>query len=165
MSNLSLALQEAYAMAKTDVVIINTLEIRHVSITDPIAQAHKNIMLTLETGQEVLFEAMPFVFTPPQTGENGIQELTLAIDNIDLRVSDFVEVASMFPAPVEVLYRPYLESDPTTPQMIPPLRLFLKDVTITATQVSARATMGDLINRKFPRELYTRDRFPSIGDL
>lgn len=167
MKNLSAAMAQAYNMAPAAVVIVNTLEISHPAVMEPIriAQAHENIMLTLETGENVLFEAMPFKFSPPTVGENGIQEMSLAIDNVDLRVSDFCEIASLFPKPVEVRYRPYLKNDPTTPQMVPPLLLYLKDVTYQGGQVTARATMGDLVNRKFPSELYTRERFPSIGDL
>lgn len=164
--SLSEAIKEAYATAPSDVVIINTIELRHQSITDPLflAQERKNLLLTLEDGRQVVFEAVPFRITLPQAGDNGLQELNITIDNIDRRISDFCQLAKSFPAPVEVLYRPYLSNDFTTPQMIPPLRLFLKDISITVTEVAARATMADLINKKFPKELYTRERFPGIGE-
>ena len=65
--------------------------------------------------------------------------------------------------PVEIIYRPYLSTDLTQSQMIPPLVLYLKDIQITAAQIVGRATFMDVVNKKFPTELYTRARFPGLG--
>lgn len=165
-ASLSEAIKEAYATAPAGVIVLNTLELRHASIPAPIylIQERAATMLTLETGEAVLFEAIPFQITLPQAGDNGLQELNITIDNVDRKISDFCRLAATYPSPVEVRYRPYLSTDFTTPQMVPPLLLFLKDISITTTEVACRATMADLINKKFPRELYTRERFPSLGE-
>jgi hypothetical protein len=67
-----------------------------------------------------------------------------------------------FPAPVEIYYRPYLSTDLETPLMEPPLRLFLRDVTVSESQVSGRAVPVDFLNLKFPTQLYDSERFPPL---
>lgn len=160
------AYREALACAPPGAVMINTIELRHDSIEGSLflAQSKEDLELTLETGQVVTFEAVPFRLTLPKKSPEGLQELGIAIDNVDRRISDFCALASTFTTPVEVLYRPFLLDDPTTPQMDPPLSLFLKSVSITATEVSGRASYADIINKKFPRDLYTRKRFPGLGE-
>lgn len=159
------AIKQAYAAAKSNEVHLETLEIYH-----PLA-GHFYIVkdrvdhdLTLETLAVETFEGVAFRFTLPPSGDNGLQELSLAIDNVDQRVSDFLSLAKESVAPVTVTYRPYLASDPTTPQMDPPLVLYLTDVTVTALEVTGKATFADVLNKKFPNDGYTRARFPSLAN-
>ena len=164
-NNLHPALVEAYAIAPANVVHVHTLELRHVSMSEPLflVQGFFNKELKIVSGGDfVKFRACGFDFTLPATDEGGLQELTLTIDNANNRVSDFCESAMSFPAPVEIYYRPYLSNDSTTPLMEPPLRLFLKDVTISEAQVSGRAVPVDFLNLKFPTELYDSERFPPL---
>ena len=93
-----------------------------------------------------------------------MQELSIEIDNVDKRISDFIRKASKFQAPVIVRYRPYLTSDLSEPQLDPPLELVLSDVQITETKVTGRASFADIINLPFLSERYTRRRFPSLGN-
>lgn len=159
------AIKEAMAVAPSDVVIINTLEIRHPSIGGRlfIAQSLVDFEATLETGETVVFEGAAFRFSLPAAGEGSMPELTLSVDNVDQRVGDFCDLASDFLDPVEVYFRPYLSTDLTQPHLDPPLSLFWKDVQVTAFEVTGRATMLDFINAKFPRTLYTRANFPGLG--
>jgi hypothetical protein len=66
--------------------------------------------------------------------------------------------------PIEVTYRIYLDSDHSTPQNIPPLRLFLTDARVDLFSVSMRATFADVVNRPYPNAYYTREKFPSLGN-
>ena len=120
--------------------------------------------LTLEDGHERDFIPCPFNFTLPGGGANGLQELMLAVDNVDRAVSDFLAKVLGYNIPVTVVYRPYLASDPSGPQLDPPLRLFLRNVSVDDFKASGRASMADIINRRFPSDLYTRKRFPSLGN-
>jgi hypothetical protein len=160
------AIKEAYAIAPAAISHINTIELRHPSLSDSLrlVQGYQNKELTVEGGVVKLFTALPFNLTLPATNEGGLQELTLTIDNVNNAASNFCEMAMNFPAPVEIIYRPYLSNDPTTPQMDPPLRLFLLNVTVQGSQVSGRAVPCDFINMEFPSELYTRSRFPALGN-
>lgn len=161
---LSEALKEAYVVAPAAVSYINTIQISHSRMSKPLylVQGFFHRVMTLETEEEVTFNACAFDFKLPATDEGGLQEMEITIDNINNLVSDFCEQALSFPTPVEILYRPYLSTDLTTPQMDPPLRLFLLDVQINESQVSGRAAPVDFLNLKFPVEHYDAGRFPAL---
>lgn len=163
--SLSAALKEAYALAPANVVIFHTLEVRQTGVQNQVylVQARRAITAFDEDGIERTFEPTGFQFTLPPSSEEGFKSLNIAIDNIDRRVSDFINTAKDSDVPVEIIYRPYLSTDLSEPQMNPPLHLYLEDVQITSFQVTGRATFRDLTNMKFPNELYTRDRFPGLG--
>lgn len=163
--SLSQAIKEAYAVSNVTQVILETIELRHEKLPAPIRliNQRQGLQLTLETGESSFFEAVGFSFTLPAAGENGRQDLQITIDNVDKRISAFINQAKEFFEPVEIIYRPYLSTDLTTPQMNPPLVLTLQDVSITQFQVQAKATFADILNQKFPKEYYTRKRFPSLG--
>ena len=163
-ATLAEALREAYAIAPASTSIIHTLELRHSSMSEPLylVQGFFHKELTLETSQQVVFTACAFDFRLPATDEGGLQELEITMDNVNNRVSDFCEQAMVFPSPVEILYRPYLSTDLTAPQMDPPLRLFLLDVRVSESQVSGRAAPVDFLNLKFPTEHYDAGRFPRL---
>jgi hypothetical protein len=159
------ALVEAYATAPSNVVHIHTLELRHASMSEPLylTQGFYNKQLKVDPdGDFITFRACAFSFTLPATDDGGLQELSLTMDNANNRVSDFCESAMNFPAPVEIYYRPYLSTDLETPLMEPPLRLFLRDVTVSESQVSGRAVPVDFLNLKFPTQLYDSERFPPL---
>lgn len=164
---LDAAVREAYALAPASVVHIHTIELRHESITQPLylVQGFRNMELPLETAAVVVFRATPFRFTLPPTNDTGLQELSLTIDNVGGRASDFCELAMNFPSPVEVRYRPYLSTDLSGPKLNPPLRLFLTNVTISEAQVAGRAVPVDFLNLEFPTVNYTRKLFPALGSL
>lgn len=163
-SSLGAAIREAYATAQSDVVYLDTLEITN-SAADPLYLVRDRVDWIFDLGGGAgtqFFTACGFRFVLPAAGENGLQELSLAIDNIDRKASDFVKLVLGSPDPVVVKYRPYLHSDPSTPQMNPPLTLFLTDIVVTAIEVTGRATFADILNRKFLSELYSRRRFPAL---
>jgi len=165
-ASLTAALKEAYALAPTEVVILHTLQISHPALTSDlfIVQDQVEHDFTLEDLSIETFEPVGFRFELPKIGDRGLQELTIAIDNVDRRITDFVNTIKGQTGTTEVRYRPYLSTDLTTPQMIPPLLLFLKEISITAIEIQGRATFADIINKRFPSEWYTRDRFPSLGN-
>ena len=159
------AIKEAYAIAPTQKTLVHTLEVRQeaVQTTVYLVQSRRQIIAKDETGVNRTFEPCGFQFTLPPVTEEGYQFLNVAIDNINRRVTTFVEIAKSSPVPVQLIYRPFLSDDLLGgPQMNPPLRLYLKDVSVTAMQVTGRATFLDLVNKIFPSELYTRDRFPTL---
>ena len=166
MPNTSLqdALKEAFAIAPTTKTIIHTLEVRQTGVQDSvfISQTRGGINASDENGVEHTFQGSGFQFTLPPSDDDGFKSLSIAIDNIDRRASDFIETAKGSVVPVEVIYRPYMSDDLSGPQMIPPLILYLKDVQITTLQVTGKCTFQDLVNKKFPSELYIRTRFPSL---
>lgn len=163
-SALTTAIQEAFASAPVNVVILDTLEIRQGSVQDPLflVRSSQNLYAKSEEGEDLVFEPCGFQFTLPPSTEEGFTSLNIAIDNVGKRVTAFIQAALSSKTPVEVVYRPYLSNDLEQPQMNPPLLLFLKDLQITVSQVTARATFMDLVNRKFPGHLYRRANFPAL---
>lgn len=163
--SLSEALKEAYALAPASKAVIDTLEIRQDGVQEPayLAQSVRDVTALDENGVERTFRKSGFQFTLPPSSREGFQSLNIAIDNIGREVGDFVQAAQDEPVAVKVIYRPYLSDDLTGPQMDPPLVLFLKDVQLTTHQVTGRATFLDVVNKKAPSELYTRERFPALG--
>lgn len=162
-STLSEAIQEAYATSRTDLVYLDTLSISNPAVeTLYLVRDRSDHTLTLEDHTTHLFSACGFRFTLPAAGDNGLQDLSLAIDNVDRKPSDFIKTVLGNNAPVEIVFRPYISTDKTKPQMNPPLTLFLTDIQISAVEVVGRATFADILNRKFLSELYTRRRFPAL---
>jgi len=163
---LSEAIKEAFALAPSNVVYLETLEIIHPQIVDSIrlVKDRANHDFRLESGVVKTFEAAGFRMALPQSGDNGLQELTIGIDNVDRRVSDFLNTAATYGEMVTVIFRPYLSTDPNTVQMNPPLELYLTDIAVTALEVTGKATFANINNKPFPTERYTRSRFPSLGN-
>lgn len=160
------ALKEVYALAPNDQVVLDTIEISYVGLSESLflVKDHRAWTLGLETGEFQEFRPVGFQFIPPAAGKDGFQELTLSVDNVSEEVTDFFElVGTELTAPVDVIYRPYLSSSPNAPQMDPPLHLFLTDITMDAFKVSGRATFTNIVNAKYPSEYYTRARFPGLA--
>lgn len=157
------AIREAYATARTDLVYLETLQISS-DVMPPVflVKDLQDHVFTLEDGTQQTFVATAFRLALPASNATGLQDLNLAIDNVDRRISDFVVGASKSSKPVEVTYRPYIHTDKTKSQLKSPLILFLNDIQVTPVEVSARASFADVLNRRFLTEYYTRRRFPSL---
>ena len=167
--SISEALKEAFACATANVPIIETLELRHPGVSNPIYLVRWPTALQgkLETGETVLFKACGFNIALPSSGEDGAQEMMMTVDNVDRAVTKFLDTCEEVetPYPVTVKYRPYLLTNLTVgPEMSTPLTLYLSDVTIDNYTASGRATFADILNQRWPREFYNRDRFPGLGD-
>lgn len=162
------AIKEAYALAPSTKVILHTLEIEQLGVQDSIwiVQSRRTVEAVTEDSVLRTFEPVGFQFALPPSNEEGFRSLTISIDNVGRRVMNFVTTALEQTGPrtpVVMRYRPYLSDDLTAPQMDPPLELYLKDIQINTHSVSGRATFADVVNKKFPSELYTRERFPALG--
>lgn len=172
MSSLQEAIKEAYATSPSNIVQIESIELNHPSLAGSVylVKAQQDLILGLEDGYNeqtpgpsVLFTACSFGIKRPAVNADGLQELQLTIDNVDRRISDFVKQTTNFTTEVKCIYRLHLSTDLTSPQLVPPLELTLSDIEIGDIQVSARASVSDLVNKTFPSENYTRRRFPGLG--
>lgn len=165
------ALTEAYASAPAAEVILHTLEIRHPSFTQPIrvVRDYHDFTATLEAdapidpGQAVTFIAMAFDFVLPEVAQATSPEIEISLDNASGEIVAYLDAAAQTPDLIEVTYRPYLASDPSGPQMNPPLTLVIRTVTADVFRVRARAGFADLSNRKFPNEVYDTERFAGLS--
>ena len=167
MSNLDEAIKEAYVLAPTDDLELHTLEVSHPKLPDGtlyLVRDTANHSLRLETGVYKTFQSCGFRITLPSKTEDGIQDMDMAIDNFEDRVSDFLEGVAGSRVPVKITYRPYLLSDPTTPRLNPPLDLAFTVANIGKVEVTGKASFIDIRNKKFLTENYNRERFPSLAN-
>lgn len=167
---LSEVLKEAYTLTPSNVAELSTIVIDHPDAPDGPIYLVRDLRdwdLTVPGEGVKTFEAAGFRFTLPASGNDGLQELNLAIDNTDERIGEFLNAVKESTIQTTVTYRPYLSTDPTTPQMDPPLILTLRDVDVKNGVVTAKASFADLLNKPFPHpsQTYTRERFPSLGNL
>lgn len=167
-TDLTQAIIEAYSLAPTNVAILETIEIYNPLMSpDSIYLVKDRIgyLMNIEGGIPKAFEPAPFRITLPSKSDGGLQELTISIDNIDRRVGEFMKNSRNLESPTLIKYRPYLSTDLTTPQISPPLTLYLKDSTMTVFEVTIRASFLNFLNKKFPSpsQYYSRSRFIGLG--
>lgn len=170
------AIAEAYASAPVDEVILDTIELYHPAFTNEFGQpsairvvrAYEDWSLRLEDGAilgggtYVMFLACDFEFTLPEFSEDGNPQLQLTIGNVSREITRHLEQAQQSLTPIRVTYRPYLTTDTSLPQMIPPIELQLHEVDIDVFQATGTCILEDLHNYPFPNEKYTTARFPGL---
>jgi hypothetical protein len=161
------ALREAFASCDNSKVIIDTLELSHPALEEPLrlVRALEDMTFGLENGGgDFLFTAAGFTLGKPQSGQNGLQELPIGIPNVSREIGDFLETCLSEAAPVQVIYRIYLSDDLSEPQNGNGIRLFLYDAVANGSQVTGRATFAEIINRRWPlsKWVYSNTLFPAL---
>lgn len=183
------ALQEAYASAPTDEVILSTLELRHPSFIedgqltavrvisefgtlleeseDPDVEDVYGWELKLEdnapvqAGQTVKFVSCQFSITKPEQNENELPTFNIAIDNVSRLIMQYLDDALAYRAKLELTYREYLASDVLTPSFILG-GASLKDVKCNNARVTGTARFADLVNKTFPGKVYRPNEFRGL---
>lgn len=164
-SSLSAAIEEAYASAPSDDVILHTLEFDHPDFVAPIyvVRDRADFTATLEDGiTSVTFVAFAFDFHLPPVEQTASPEIVIRIDNVGREIIAYLDLAAQSSDLITVTYRPYLASDPSAPQQDPPISLVVREVSADVFGVECRATFGDFANRKFPNAFYDAQRFPGL---
>jgi hypothetical protein len=172
------ALTAAYASAPETEILLDTLEFRHAEFKDPNTgeliglrgvndhtelYAHLESNAVLNAGQEVRFHPIAFKFTrPTETNTSTAPEIQLQIDNAARILVPYLDLARKSRSSITVTWRQYLASDLTTPHILPPLTMTLKNVSANMTQVTATAGFADLTNRRFPAVEYSSLKFPGL---
>ncbi|WP_020164721.1 DUF1833 family protein [Methyloversatilis discipulorum] len=165
--DIDVALQEAYASANA--VELHTLEVRHPGFTQPIrlVLSHRNHTLTLEAdapldpSTPVEFIGTSFGAEMPAVDENGQMRMRITIDNATGEIEDELGPAVQLPTVAEVTYRTFLDLDTSAPQL-PILNMEVFDVSAGDMTIEVVVGFGDFSNKAFPREDYTRQRFPGL---
>jgi hypothetical protein len=152
------ALKEERASSGGD-VILNTLTFTHSTWPGPLymVRDYQDFPAQLESGGEaVVFKAFSFSISGPDKSDTGTQSLKISVDTVNQEIINLLELAvvDVNNVPIEVTYRVYLASDPTAPQIDPPLKLWLKKVKVNNSSMTGQAELVSLINRKFPSVVY-----------
>lgn len=165
------AAREAMINAEEDQIILATIELRHPLISAPVRLvcAYTNYSFKLEDdapvdpGQVVEFIACPFEFDWPAMVEGKAPSLTLNISNVSRMLTGYLEAAIQSLDPIQLTVRPYLESAPLDgPAMNPVIHMQMDEVLVDDNRVRGEASMEDIHNAPFPRNVYTPDRFPGL---
>lgn len=171
------AIADAYASAPEDVVLLDTLEFRHASFVTAglpyalrVVNDHDKLIACLEddaplnAGEYVEFTPCYFTFVRPSESETGATaEVEVRVNNVARTLVPYLDAVKESRDPIEITWRPYLDSDLSGPHMVPPLTLYIRSVTVNMNQVSARAGFGNLVNRRFPAIDYTSQKHPGLA--
>ena len=170
-TTLSQAIKEAYASAPTDEIVFDTLELQHPAFVDDqglpdsiwVVNDNVDLTATLEDGSTVkTFVKMRFDFEMPPLEEGGTPLAFITMDNVSREIVRNVELAVESPELITVLYRPYVKSDLSVPGMIPPLKGYLTSVNVDTFRVKGTLDFGTIVNKAFPKNVYTEARFPGL---
>ncbi|KAF1005479.1 MAG: hypothetical protein GAK28_03231 [Luteibacter sp.] len=176
MAEFSEALKEAYASNPVGDVVMETLEFLHPSFVDEngnpdslrLVNDGADLYATLEAsaphlpGQTVRFMAFAFTAKPPGFESGQTPNLVITVDNVGRELTAQLEAATASQVPVQVIYRIYLITDLSGPQMDPPIMMNMIKASADVMKVQVTATLDDVTNIPFPRRLYTPDDFPGL---
>lgn len=158
------AAKEAIANGKVDDPIIDTLELLHPDSATHLfyVRDFQDHVFTLEDGStQQLFKRAGFQVETPTTASEGLQQMAIRIDNIELEASDFINEVKHSKEPVQLIYRQYLLSVPTEPARRP-LKMLLTDFKITIDSVISKATIQDIVNAPMISKKYSKELFPAL---
>lgn len=174
--SLSEAAAEAYAIAPTQRVMLDTLELLHSSFVDDegnpdsvrVVCNSESITATIEAGAPMhagaAVEFVGVVFgmeLPEESDKAEAPSFKFWVDGVSNQISEQIEAASETFEPVLVIHRTYASDDLTGPSQLPVLTLEIVDVDVTENRVTATALFGDSVNRRFPASVYD-ERYPGL---
>lgn len=144
-------------------VEIPTLEITSSAWTDSLflCAGFFDQTFTLEDDRVITFEASGMDVSLPKKDNQGSQVLGVAIDNVRGEAQRRLDSAKAAGAEVLMIYRLYLESDPTAPAERP---MVLKALNFSAEGPTVELQGGylKLIDLAWPRFRYTTEFSPGI---
>lgn len=173
---ISEALADAYASAPDDIILLETLELRHAMFVEagvPFAirvvnnnediNAYLEDDAVLNPSEEVLFRKCGFSLRrPKESGSGEAAELQIHINNVALYLMPYLLAAKGTRQPVYVTWRPYAANDLTGPHMLPTLTATMKNVKCGIASVSGVASFSDSTNLRFPTLEYTGRLHPAL---
>ena len=173
------ALREAYAIAPAQEVILPTLELRHPLFVDEaglpdsiwVVRDWTDLVATIEDdapvrgGEAVTFRAFAFDVTLPPVEAAPSPEIDISIDNVDLRIIENLDLAVADGNKIIICFRPFLLSDLSAPQMIPPPTFTLSEVKVDSRSARGKARLDIDLSGTFPRRTYTAQEFPGLIGL
>lgn len=177
MATLSQALKEAYAAMPAETIILDTIEIYHPAFRDEnnnpasvrVVRDYQDLSAFLEAdapmnpGALVTFTALAFDVEGAGFGDNQVPQIEITLSNVTRELMKHLEEAQDSPAQATVIYREYMPSDLSGPQMDPPVRLQVSEVNCDVFRCVITADASSLQNRQFPNRAYTVSTFPGLN--
>lgn len=174
---MSEALEEAYASNPIDDFVFDTLEFHHPTFVDEfgvrtavrVVRDTEAQMFKLEPSAPldgdtyVEFLPVPFDLTQPGFAEDQVPTIQFSISNVSRLVTRYLELAIGQTTPITMIYRNYLQSDKSAPQIDPVITMTLTAATASTMQITGTASLNDVHNWPFPGKKYTPARFPGLA--
>jgi hypothetical protein len=118
----------------------------------------------INAGQVQEFVCLPFDIKLPDVADQPLAKGQITIDGVGREISTELLEAIEQSVSIQVTYRPYITGQELNgPEIAQPIRFILSNVVISGFTVQ-----GDIIlpmhgTKRFPAEIYTVERFPSLG--
>lgn len=156
-------LKRLYASSGPE-LIHEVLEVSDGITTYWMTKGWDDLVVILETGEAVTCIPCGMDLALPARNDDGTQDLTFALSNIDGVASGFIRAALRDQRRMTLVYRVYTSDDLGAPAHAPH-RFKIKGGSVTATQVSITAGYFDLLDTRWPRNTYNLSKFPGLRYL
>lgn len=158
-------LSELYASNGPE-VILPTIELQCAAWEDEIVLVADNNDHTITTEDQRTLTALATGMNValPKRDATGAQSLVFAIDNVRSQAAARVRSAVRQQETVRLIYREYLNTDLSAPAN-EPLRFNVKSYRAREEHVEVTAVLFDLIDMRWPRDLYTSENAPGLKYL
>lgn len=171
------AIAAAYASAPEEDILLDTLEFIFPNVVNEdgnpdgvrVVNNHTDLFATLEAdaplrpGEEVRFQRAGFDIRRPKESDSGTPaDLDIKVDNVGKILAPYIVRAKETREPVVVIWRPYLLADLSGPHMLPVLTRVITTISADLSSVTAKATMVNYTNKRFPTSDYTSKKFPGL---
>lgn len=163
------ALREVATQSPSNVAMLDTLSFSHpLAGVFNLVDDRKDLIASFTSGGDlVTYTASSFAFSLPDSSGEGVQNLKLTVPNANGEASKWLDQIPIDnEVPIEVIYRVYLTDKPSDygPLNDPPIKMFIRDIQIDVFSVSAVAVFKSIVNKKYPSEYYTLEKFPTLGN-
>lgn len=167
----SRAFLEAAAIAPTPRAMLETFEIWHPSLAEPLYlvanrgdfTATKEADAERDPGATVTFLAAPIVFTPPEENDEAVKpETNLTLSNVSDIVAGALRAARGSLEPWIIIERLYASDDTGGPAQLPPLSMMIESVLITGSEVTMSLGYGDPADVSVPVLKFRRVEYPTL---
>jgi hypothetical protein len=165
------ALLEAAHVAPTSAAVLETFELWHESLAEPIYLvsntedfvATKEADADRDPSTEVEFMAAAVALEIAEESDaSATPELRLTVSNVSGVMSDALDLALGSLVPWVIINRLYASDDTSAPARLPVTSLLVSAVQMTAQQVTLTCSYGDPANTAIPRTTFKRDEYPGL---
>lgn len=165
--SLSDALKEAATHAPAGRVMLATYEFEHPSFTSRalVVVNHEDLVAKDENGVEVTYLAIAGLRSEglEESDKASSPLLKLSLDGVSQAIVDKLDLALPGFDKITLIERVYASDELEGPAILPPTKAYIRTGSVSETTVTIEAGFGDPANQPFPRETYTRLKYPGLA--
>lgn len=144
-------------------VILNTLEITCAAWEEPIVLVRDYVdhVITTENGRTLTAVASGMQVALPKRDASAAQKLTFAIDGVRSEATKLMRDAHNSGEIIQLTLRVYTSNDLTEPAETP-ITFSVDAIRIAGTRIDLTAALFDMIDMRWPREVFNSQTAPMI---